>query len=122
MNFKFGRSWDDLGTGLRPRDCNGRRAGQRGRAKKTEADSCLEHREDPKPQLELKEGECPGEEPGGLGCIQSIQSFSSVLQLSQADPHGEQGTPKRRTLQHPAPGMQADQISGCRVFIQMCLK
>lgn len=71
--------------------------GREGEQRRPEADSCLEHREDPKPQLELKEGECPGEERGGLGCI---QSFSSVLQLSWADSGREQGTPKRRTLQH----------------------
>lgn len=75
----------------------GREQGREGEQRRPEADSCLEHREDPKPQLELKEGECPGEECGGLRCI---QSFSSVLQLSRADPNREQGMPKRRTLQH----------------------
>lgn len=64
-----------------------------------EGQRSLEHREDPTPLLELKEGERPGEERGGLGCIQSIQSLSSVLQLSWADPDGEQRSPKR-TLQH----------------------
>lgn len=78
----------------------GREQGREGEQRRPEVDSCLECREGPKPQLELNEGECPGEECGGLACIQSIQSFSSVSQLSQADPHGEQGTPKRRTLQH----------------------
>lgn len=53
----------------------GRELGREGGQRKPEADSCLEHREDPKPQPGLKEGERAGEERGGLGCIPEHPEF-----------------------------------------------